>query len=476
MESDNSHEHIRKRIVAAEQCAERNDFAGAESRYLEMIKLWPNLSVLHNNLGVIYENMDNWQAAVKCYETATSLSHHPVNVYEENLINGYLHIGRYEDAAQAAIKAFADGCDSPLLHSLTSVSFLETRRFSEATPHLEHLVEENTKMPATTRFDYNLSLLECYVVCGTHGQGVRKTAERLLEFGHPSEQRMYKSAVLLAQAGLIRYASEMLQKTVLLSAASLELKMSLGEQWLRVLQLIKTINDTDEERRLRTVNILINFYDPEIVGALLPLVKDASPMIREAVVEFFSRWDIPRLNPDHNLLFDEVDYVRKKYVEYLRIAEPAKIRTKLKKAMECEEKPEIRAEIEALWIKNNEKLNAEEKLSSFVDSMKHVEGYRLKLSEKLSKTLGIDLPKNQSEKKQPPQKKHTPVEEVKYTWFLVSVLLISAIILLTLKLTGRLDGRWLVAGLATLAVASYVPWHRLFGKKTGKQTKTTEPR
>jgi len=109
----------------------RKDYREAASTYQKVIKLDPRNAVLHNKLGISYQQQTRLDDARKCYERAIKLN----GRYSEAINNlGTIHYGRkkYGTAISQYQKALAIAPDSASIHSNLGMAWFARKKYEEA--------------------------------------------------------------------------------------------------------------------------------------------------------------------------------------------------------------------------------------------------------------------------------------------------------------------------------------------------------
>ena len=72
---------IEEAFALAVQNHKKNNFQVAENLYKKILNTNPNSAGVHNNLGMMYKELEEYQKAIGCYEKAIQIDPNYANVY-----------------------------------------------------------------------------------------------------------------------------------------------------------------------------------------------------------------------------------------------------------------------------------------------------------------------------------------------------------------------------------------------------------
>ena len=72
---------IEETFTLAVQNHKKNNLLAAENLYKKILKTNPNSAGVHNNLGMMYKTLEEYQKAISCYEKAIQVNPNYANVY-----------------------------------------------------------------------------------------------------------------------------------------------------------------------------------------------------------------------------------------------------------------------------------------------------------------------------------------------------------------------------------------------------------
>ena len=93
-----------EKFVLALQKHKKNNFQDAKKFYIETLKLNPNYSAAHNNLGILFNQLKEYKKAIKCFERVIQIDPNDSVAYS-NLGNIIINFGEHQKAISYFEKA-----------------------------------------------------------------------------------------------------------------------------------------------------------------------------------------------------------------------------------------------------------------------------------------------------------------------------------------------------------------------------------
>ena len=93
-----------EKFVLALQKHKKNNFQDAKKFYIETLKLNPNYSAAHNNLGILFNQLKEYKKAIKCFERVIQIDPNDSVAYS-NLGNIIINLGEHQKAISYFEKA-----------------------------------------------------------------------------------------------------------------------------------------------------------------------------------------------------------------------------------------------------------------------------------------------------------------------------------------------------------------------------------
>jgi tetratricopeptide (TPR) repeat protein len=311
--------HVRRGVVpylqAGRSYCETQDYDRAIEEYENALKVDPNCALLHFNLGSTQLAVRDFSGAKRSFHRAVELDPH-CSLFLEHLGRLYFETKEYAQSILYFQRASAAGEMHPVCYGIMGRAYLEREEYEKGIECLRKMLEREADPIHRTYAEY-------YLVLGCLGSGdlmtARDLADSLLDKDGVDPEVYRDLGEHFLDISCIGMAGELFARVLDLGEdpRAEEACVEICEIEEKIDRILPQVFCGDEEVVLQNIHLLQQFGSPKVSRALLSILDAASPLIREAVIEYNRVYGFPVHHQVLPLMHDEKDFVREKCAEFL---------------------------------------------------------------------------------------------------------------------------------------------------------------
>jgi tetratricopeptide (TPR) repeat protein len=134
---------VKEAFALAIQNHQNNNLQDAQSYYQKVLKIDPNYTPAHNNLGAIFKQLGELEKAKECYEKAIEINPNYADAYN-NLGVLFKELGNFQKAKECFEKAISINPNNANSHNNLGITFKDLGQYQKAKSCYEKAIEINS--------------------------------------------------------------------------------------------------------------------------------------------------------------------------------------------------------------------------------------------------------------------------------------------------------------------------------------------